>query len=876
VEAELFSTLERGGVCLTATRRLAREIGRAFDRWQRSRGRDAWGAAQCLPLRAWLRERWRATWPATHLPGEPLHLAAWEQVIGDDLQGAPRTPLDAAALAPVAAEAARLAVHYRLPESAVTEEERAFDRWRRAFHGHCRDLGWLDPAALTDAVATAIEAGEAAAPGEVILAGFDRLSPAAEAVVAALRSRSVAVRSWTPRPCRDPTWQRLACVDREAELLAAAHWCRHRWRPGVRLAVVLPDLAAWRPLVEEIFAAELDPVSLLPGSPAPAAFDLSLGPPLSRTPVVAAALAALRAVDRHLSLEAAAALLADPFVGGAEREARARAEHRLRRDGAVGLTLHRVAAAAQAAGAEETARRLDGLDRLLAHQPRTTASGWATRIVDGLTALGWPGPRSATGHEVQAVRAFHQQVAALATLDPVAGSLSRAAAVARLARLCGRPFQPQGGEAPVQVMGLLEAAGIPFDAVWVAGLDATSLPRPPRPHPLLSVALQRRHHLPHTTAEEELDHARRLLAQLQAATPDGVVSHPLREGEARCVASPLIAELPEMEDHPPHSASLVAAVAAAAPPLEVVVESPPPPVAPGPVRGGSRVVEGQSLCPFRAFAAYRLGAEPLEAEEEAPGPRARGTLVHAALEQVWRELAGHAALVALDDTGRRTLCVAAAEAAVADSKVALDPPQREVVRRWLADLVGEWLAVEVARPPFTVVASETEAAVAVAGLTLSLRIDRIDRIDDGRLLLLDYKTGRATPGDWWGDRPVAPQLPLYTCIDPAVVVDGEAAPLAGVAYGVVRPGECGFKGVGEGSGIPGLLEADGRRVAAASGADGWAALQARWGAVVEHLAATFAAGEASVDPLLDGAGRPKPCAHCHLAALCRIHDREAG
>jgi len=173
------------------------------------------------------------------------------------------------------------------------------------------------------------------------------------------------------------------------------------------------------------------------------------------------------------------------------------------------------------------------------------------------------------------------------------------------------------------------------------------------------------------------------------------------------------------------------------------------------------------------------------------------------------------------------------------------------------------------------VACEGPAEVAVGGLTLKLRVDRIDRIDDGRLLLLDYKTGRVTPGDWWGDRPKAPQLPLYTCIDPAAVVPGETAPLAGVAYGVVRPGECGFKGVGEGSGIPGVLEVDDRR-AAASGAADWSTLEARWGAVVDHLAAEYAAGEAAVAPLTDDSGRPTVCDHCHLAALCRIHDREGG
>jgi len=872
VEAELFPTLERGGVVLTATRRLAREIGRGYDRWQRARGATAWPAAHCLHLRVWLREQWRATWPTTVLPSEPLELAAWERLIGADLATASRPPLEPAGLAPLAAEAARLATHYRLPEAATTGEVRAFYRWRRAFRGLCHDLGWVEPASLADTVAAALEAGEMAGAGEVVVAGFDRLSPAEEGVVAALTRRGSVVFPWVVRPRRPAAWQRLGCADREQELLAAAHWCRHQWRPGVRLGVIVPDLGKWRPLVEELFTAELDPVALLPGSAETAAFDLSLGPPLAHQPVVAAALAVLRAVDCDLSVEQAAALLTDPFLGGAEGDLRARAVLRLRRGRPVGLRLHGVAAAAQAAGAVATARALDDFARALSAPPAGPASGWAKRIVAALAAAGWPGARTATSREVQAVRAFHQQVAALASLDPVVGALSLAAAVARLGRLCGHPFQVEGGEAPVQVLGLLEAAGIAFDAVWVAGLDATTLPRPPHPQPLLPVALQRRFHLPHATAEGEVAHAQALLAQLQAATPDGVVSFPLQVEEAPGRPSPLIAHLPEMEDHPPHSAALAAAMVAAAPSLEAVVEAEVPPVAGGAVRGGSQVVAAQSSCPFRAFATYRLGGAPLELEEDEPSPRLRGTLVHAALESLWRELGGHAALVALDDAGRAARCVAAAEVAMVGAAAVLGVARREVAGEWLAALLREWLVVEVARPPFTVVACEARTTVAIGGFSLELRIDRIDRLDDGRLLLLDYKTGRVSRADWWGDRPVAPQLPLYAGIDLTAVVHAAAAPVAGVAYGVVRPGQCGFVGVGEGTHIPGVAEVDDRLPAA--GAADWPALCAHWQAVVQALAAAFAAGEATVAPLTDAAGRPAPCAHCHLAPLCRIHDRE--
>ncbi|TAG77433.1 MAG: hypothetical protein EAZ21_14810, partial [Betaproteobacteria bacterium] len=47
-------------------------------------------------------------------------------------------------------------------------------------------------------------------------------------------------------------------------------------------------------------------------------------------------------------------------------------------------------------------------------------------------------------------------------------------------------FQPEGSDAPLQVMGLLEAAGVPFDAMWFCGSTDRVLPERQRANPFLS------------------------------------------------------------------------------------------------------------------------------------------------------------------------------------------------------------------------------------------------------------------------------------------------------------------------------------------------------------------------------------------------------
>ena len=61
------------------------------------------------------------------------------------------------------------------------------------------------------------------------------------------------------------------------------------------------------------------------------------------------------------------------------------------------------------------------------------------------------------------------------------------------------PFQPESPPAPIQILGLLEAVGLPFDALWVAGMATTRGRAPPRPHPLLPVRWQRERGVPRAT-----------------------------------------------------------------------------------------------------------------------------------------------------------------------------------------------------------------------------------------------------------------------------------------------------------------------------------------------------------------------------------------
>jgi RecB family exonuclease len=174
--------------------------------------------------------------------------------------------------------------------------------------------------------------------------------------------------------------------------------------------------------------------------------------------------------------------------------------------------------------------------------------------------------------------------------------------------------------------------------------------------------------------------------------------------------------------------------------------------------------------------------------------------------------------------------------------------QRERLRR----LLGPWLDLELERPPFEVSLSEKKLDdVQIGPLRLSVRVDRVDLVEGGELLI-DYKTGSATPNDWLTDRPDAPQLPLYAALS-------DAEQLRGVAFGLVRAGkDMGLKGYAAHDGV--LAHAAKLKTPS---------LEAQvddWRQVLVNLATEFGSGDARVAPKR----YPATCDRCHQRILCRL------
>lgn len=811
----------------------------------------------------------------------------WEKIVAASLsEGAALFDLPGMASAAAEAQALTRIWNLRPAIGALSDEARLFTGWQAEFERHCRKAGWIDQAGQQRRVIELIASGHFCLPARVEVHGFDRRTPLEDDLLAALAGRGVEVIGEPPlRPPGAATC--LACADGADECAAAVAWAQRRLAadPDCRLAIVAPDLAGVRDRLEFLLDDVLHPAAIRPdAADSPRCFNFSLGRPLAELPLVRTALELLQLGGNRGKVEQArlsALLLAGGWSAAlAEADGRALLDVALRRELPYFTSLPallRLAGRPLGDGAEPcpgSTAALVALVEVLAAAPRSLRPAqWATVFRQALQAADWPGDRPLSSSEFQARRAFAEMLEAFARLDALLGSIPQGEALRRLGQLCRqRVFQPETrGRPAIQVLGVLESAGLQFDALWVLGMNDERWPPPPRPSPLLPAELQRTAGTAHASAEVELDFARRVHQRLLRSAPEVVFSHARADGNRVLRPSPLLAGLPEATLPPADIVTVARRLAAeAGGACERIADAVAPPVAAGEkVSGGSWLLRAQAICPAWAFYQFRLGAEAMDEPVEGLDPAARGTLVHGALEAFWKALRTSAALAALDAAALAE-CIAAAVAAAIDTfeherRVTLPARFRQLEAARLQKLLAVWLAVESKRPaPFEVVACEQPAEVEIEGIRVRMVVDRIDRLADGRQVIIDYKTGAAIDvKNWAGQRITEPQLPIY-----AALVNDE---VAAVVFAKVLPDKPAFAGVAdEADLLPGVqgVGDDKQKIFDPAEFPDWVAVVTHWRERLHAIAGEVREGRAGV-VFADEKGLQ----YCEVLPLLRLPER---
>ncbi len=306
-------------------------------------------------------------------------------------------------------------------------------------------------------------------PKRSILLGFDEFTPAQAALLSALAKHGpdACHLKITAAQNKAVLWK---STDSKDELVKMARWVRHWFEkdPDSTIAIVVHDLETKRALIERHLEEILTPGDSTQIKP----WNISMGIPLSRIPMIESAFDLLKLLDNRIEIQDIGRVLRSPWLRGAvaERNSRALLEKCLRdkypRQLKPGEVLYRASEIKkhdhrhnelpedqhepQIWNCPQLTAVLNTLKRFDAHSKgQRLASDWAESFDQLLVSLGWPLSKE-TGNELPGRGANPGTGPQLAGPAGLAGMLARAGFAGRHGAQAGAQSRNQPAQTGLQ------------------------------------------------------------------------------------------------------------------------------------------------------------------------------------------------------------------------------------------------------------------------------------------------------------------------------------------------------------------------------------------------------------------------------------------
>ena len=835
--APFRDAIEKNQLILTANQRLAAQIQQAWGR-SISAKNQVWKTPRVMSLEHWLSFCWNELVDQNHdlvngyaQIGRLQNIFYWEQAIAKQDDGLDQS------FATMANDCFELCQRWNIEADQIDDQSTAvnkFKRWAKTYQSILDKKQLLTSPSTWSKVAEGFAQHGLNTENSIYLYGFQSIPPLQQRVLEAATSDIIPIEVMG----ESASISKYECPEPKVELEIAAKWAAQQLLndPNQRIGLIIPDLnnrvSETARLINEALAA----------NNCSTAVNISAGVKLSETPLLQSALSLLEMTQYKLPMAHWLRIVNSPYwhFNHLPIQFKVDCELQLRETKKYDLSLDKFT---QIIRAQQS--KLDDQDSIqLQLQPlydvqqlirqtakaKKTFAQWAEFFKQFTAQLGWPGLKQPNSLQYQQIQYWEKLLGFFSELDNLAIEISNSRALRYLQKLANEHlFHPQTGDAPLQVLGLLEAVGLQFDQLWITGMHSDNFPASGSINPVLSASYQRQHKMPFSVPEKELNIAKNLLSNFAINSNQLYVSYPITDGKTPLEQSPLICHYEQQNLH-----TIVGDIALhnwldQPYSCDINIDAGHPYSAPKePIRGGSSILKNQSTCPFNAFAIHRLWAK--EFEQPAIGLEAidRGSIVHEILYRLWNQWQSSKVFLALNeqqlnDQLSTTIDTVLIEQAT-KNPILLGDNFKQLEKQRLCKLIHQWLEIERQRPPFEVKETEQKKQLSLGELSISLIMDRLDTVED-ETLVIDYKTGSVKSDVWLGDRPEDPQLPLY-------ILASNPQP-QGCAFASLKGNEQKFIGISNNHMIKGIKVAD-----------NWDLQLQDWQQSIDNLAQEFIQGKA--------------------------------
>ena len=869
ISPTLLSVLEQH-IVVTPNERLAREYRSAYDQTQVTSGVQAWPTLNCMSLRQLLVREFTQQ---QDLCDNGKKIVSPANLL---LRFQTAAPEGAEHLTPVALQAWELVRRYNIDLAHLSMNSgrsKLFTEWALEVNKHIK----TDEAVEAD-IAQLLAQRETSLSKPVLLIAFEHLTPAETVFLENLSTNTgvqclasedqiVPFTSFTPgallsAPPPEPA-PLIGFNSFAEELAAAACWSKRVQNevPDSRIGVVIPSLVQDYAMVQRQFAVTLNPLS---GSAIPK-FDMSGGTGLSSQPVWLHASTLLDWCDQSADPNTIAKLADSPFLDLPWcKTLNANWPNFLRRNIAP-QDLKRLDSA------QEASRLIALLEQL---PKRANIRTWISRIRELLKTANWPRLSNINSIQYQAAHSIFTQLDNLANLQNQKQVSFRQALDFITFNLKQKPFAPQRQASPIQVLGLLETTGLSFSHLWICGMSASNFPSTSQLNPFIPRSVAEEFGLPRCNQDEELAFAQRTLGHWRSCGAELHFSYTQMENDSPQLPSKLVLDAiaDDGSTHPANATEtrtkqpadyslrhpLMVRQNAN---LELVEDALGTGLTQPHIKGGTGILKNQANCPFKAYATSRLGLKQPRDAKDFLDALDRGNALHKVLENLMRIYADSDAIKQISTAEIEKQCrlVLKTHRGLPKSFI-----ENEVWR--ITDLVQQWLALETQRRPFKISGIEQNFELDLGGSIFSLKIDRVDQVDDHEVII-DYKSNSNTAAGALSEPISDPQLPAYALLSGKV---------AGVYFASIKDQKVNVDGIADLSGNLvassskgfSIKNPDGKNLNSADGPNtqvSWQEKVTQWKLELTELAQDIAMGKADVAPS-KGA-----CEYCHLTSLCRIN-----